>query len=55
MVYVKKTKKTRSITIDIELLNWLEEKVKAKEFGSVSHGIEKAITRLREQYEKKEG
>jgi Arc/MetJ-type ribon-helix-helix transcriptional regulator len=48
-------KKTRSITIDLELLKWLEDMVKAKEFGSVSHGIEKAITKLKEQYEKKEG
>jgi Arc/MetJ-type ribon-helix-helix transcriptional regulator len=47
-------KKTRSITIDLELLKWLEDMVKAKEFGSVSHGIEKAITKLKEQYEKKE-
>jgi len=46
-------KVTRSITIDKDLLEWLEDMVKKKEFGSVSHGIEKSITRLKEEYERK--
>jgi Arc/MetJ-type ribon-helix-helix transcriptional regulator len=47
-------KVTRSITIDKDLLKWLEDMVKKKEFGSVSHGIEKSITRLKEEYENRE-
>lgn len=44
-----KVKKT--ITIDKELLLWMEQKIKAKEFGAVSHCIEKALTRLKAEYE----
>ena len=40
-----KVKKT--ITIDKELLVWIEQKIKEKEFGSVSHCIEKALTKLK--------
>ena len=46
-----KVKKT--ITIDKELLEWTERKIKEKEFGSVSHAIEKALTLLHRQYEEK--
>lgn len=46
-----KVKKT--ITIDEELLEWLEKMMKLKEFGSASHGIEKALTKLKEDYEDK--
>ena len=45
-----KVKKT--ITIDEELLEWLEKMMKLKEFGSTSHGIEKALTKLKEEYDK---
>jgi Arc/MetJ-type ribon-helix-helix transcriptional regulator len=43
-----KLKKT--ISIDKELLDWLEQKIQEKEFGSLSHGIEKALTELRKKY-----
>jgi len=46
-----KVKKT--ITIDKELLDWIERKIKEKEFGSTSHAIEKALTRLKSEYEHK--
>ena len=45
-----KIKKT--ITMDKELLAWIEQKIKEKEFGSISHAIEKALTRLKAEYEK---
>ena len=44
-----KIKKT--ITIDKQLLEWVEQKIKEKEFGSISHAIEKAVTELRKKYE----
>jgi len=44
-----KVKKT--ITIDKELLEWIERKIKEKEFGSISHAIEKAVTELQKKYE----
>lgn len=46
-------KEKKTITIDKELLEWIEQKIKEKEFGSISHAIEKALTRLKREYEKK--
>jgi len=46
-----KVKKT--VTIDAELLKWIEKMIEAKEFGSLSHAIEKALVKLRKEYEKK--
>ena len=46
-----KVKKT--ITIDKELLEWIERKIKEKEFGSVSHCVEKALLHLKAEYEQK--
>ena len=46
-----KVKKT--IVLDKDLIEWIEDMIKKKEFGSISHGIQKALTRLKEQYEKK--
>lgn len=46
-----KLKKT--IAIDEDLYEWLLEKVKQKEFGSISHGIAKALVMLREYYQKR--
>ena len=48
-----KVKKT--IVLSKNLVQWIEEKIKEKEFGSVSHAIEKALTVLKAQYNKKEG
>jgi len=45
-----KTKKT--VTLDSELIEWLKQKIREKEFGSLSHGIEKALTKLKEEYKK---
>jgi Arc/MetJ-type ribon-helix-helix transcriptional regulator len=47
---IMKIKKT--VTLDIELIKWIEQKVKEKEFASVSHAIEKALFELKKHYEK---
>jgi len=38
-----------SIALDKEQLEWIEDMVSRKRFSSVSHGVEYAIERLREQ------
>jgi len=43
----------KTVTIDKELLDWLEEMVNCREFGSVSHGIEKALYKLKKEYDQK--
>jgi metal-responsive CopG/Arc/MetJ family transcriptional regulator len=40
-------KKQVTINIDEELLDWIEERIKEKQFATRSHGIEYAITRLK--------
>lgn len=47
-------KQTKTITLDRALLEWLEAMVEKKEFGSISHGIEKALARLKEEYERQD-
>ncbi len=46
-----KLKKT--IALDKDLYDWLLEMVREHEFGSISHGVTKALILLREQYRKK--
>jgi Arc/MetJ-type ribon-helix-helix transcriptional regulator len=46
-------KMPKTVTIDSELLEWLEGMIKVKEFGSLSHAIEKALYQLKKQYDKK--
>ena len=44
-----------TITIDKELLNWLDERIKEKVFANRSHGFEFLIkNRLNEELEKKD-
>lgn len=50
---IKKPKVTKTITINKELLEWIEEKIEEREFASVSHCVEKAVYRLKAEYEKK--
>jgi len=47
-----KVKKT--VTLDSDLIEWLEQQIEEKEFGSLSHAIEKGLTRLKREYEEKE-
>ena len=48
-------KNKKTVTLDSELIEWLEQKIKEKEFGSLSHAIEKGLTHLKREYERKEG
>ena len=42
-------RKKISVTIDEELLEWCRKKVESKRFRSVSHVIEYALLKLREE------
>jgi len=42
-------KTTKTITIDKDLLEWIEQQIKQKRFASVSHAIEKAIFELEQK------
>ena len=42
-------KRKVTITLNGSLLEWVQEKIKRKEFGSVSHAIEKALFDMRER------
>ena len=37
-----------AVTIDPDLLLWIDQEVKAKRFGSRSHAVEYSVTRLKE-------
>ncbi len=52
-IYGKTMKVKKTITIDKDLLEWIEQKIREKEFGAVSHAIEKALTLMKQQYEKR--
>jgi Arc/MetJ-type ribon-helix-helix transcriptional regulator len=41
------TKKKTSVSLDTELLAWIEKKIKEKKFASVSHAVEYALEKLR--------
>lgn len=41
----------KTITIDKELLDWIEQKIKEKEFASLSHAVEKALYELKKREE----
>jgi Arc/MetJ-type ribon-helix-helix transcriptional regulator len=46
-------KKKITITLDEDLLKFLEKKTKEKEFSSISHGIQRSVLRLKQESEKK--
>lgn len=47
----KQEKGRISITIDNKLLEWLNDQVKSKRFGTKSHGIEVALNVLKKKVE----
>lgn len=49
------TKVSKTVTIDKDLFEWVDRKIKEKEFGSLSHAIEKGLTLLKKQSEPKSG
>jgi Arc/MetJ-type ribon-helix-helix transcriptional regulator len=44
-------KVSKTVTIDKVLLDWVEKKIQEKEFGSLSHALEKGLTLLKKQSE----
>jgi len=42
-------KKKTSISLDEEQLNWIDSQIKTKRFASVSHAVEYALERLRQE------
>jgi len=50
---IRRPKVTKTITINRELLEWIEKKIEEREFASVSHCVEKAIFHLKREYEQK--
>lgn len=47
-------KKKKTIVLNSDLVEWIEEMIKKKEFASLSHAISKALFKLRESYKKRE-
>ena len=43
------TKKKTSVSLDDDLLAWIQSKIKTKKFSSVSHAIEYALEKLRRE------
>jgi Arc/MetJ-type ribon-helix-helix transcriptional regulator len=37
-----------SITLDSDLVKWLDQKIKTKKFANRSHGLEFAVSQLKE-------
>lgn len=37
-----------SVTIDIELIHWIEEQIKKQKFRNKSHAVEYALLKLKE-------
>lgn len=45
-------KQTKTITLDQDLLDWINKMIEQKEFANFSHAIEKALYKLKQTYEK---
>ena len=42
-------KKKTSVSLDDEILMWIEKKIKEKKFASVSHAVEYALEELKKR------
>jgi Arc/MetJ-type ribon-helix-helix transcriptional regulator len=42
-------KRKLSVTIDSELVNWVEERIKEKRFANISHALEYALFKLKQE------
>jgi Arc/MetJ-type ribon-helix-helix transcriptional regulator len=47
-------KQTITISLNDNLLEWVKTMIEKKEFASVSHAVQKALTLMKQQYDKKE-
>ena len=43
----------KTISIDEELVKWVESMIETKEFANFSHAVQKALYQLKESYETK--
>jgi len=41
------------VTLDPELFDWIQSKIKTKEFSNLTHAVERGLILLREKIEKK--
>jgi Arc/MetJ-type ribon-helix-helix transcriptional regulator len=48
-----RNKATIAISVDPQLLKWIDEQIKIKRFANRSHAFELGIQRLKEEAEKK--
>jgi Arc/MetJ-type ribon-helix-helix transcriptional regulator len=44
----------KSVTINKDLLDWIDKKIDEKEFASLSHAVEKGLYQLKKNYEHSE-
>ena len=45
--------KKRSVSIDPELFHWIESKIKEKRFSTISHAVNEALLKLKNEIESK--
>jgi len=43
----------RSVSIDPELFRWIESKIKEKRFSTISHAVNEALLKLKNEIESK--
>ncbi|MCK4349197.1 MAG: hypothetical protein KAW47_11340 [Thermoplasmatales archaeon] len=56
MARPKKTSRHKiktSITLEPELFDWIQSKIKSKEFANITHAVEKALLLLKEKMQGK--
>ena len=49
----KRKFKKATITIDEDLVIWVNDMIEKKEFSSLSHAVQKALYELKQKYENK--
>jgi hypothetical protein len=44
-------KRTKTISVDSKLVDWVNAEIEKKEFSSLSHAVEKALYELKRSYD----
>lgn len=50
---VERRKIKTGVTIDPDLFDWIQSKIKTKEFSNLTHAVERGLILLKEKMEKK--
>ncbi len=50
---IERRKIKTGVTIDPELFDWVQSKIKTKEFSNLTHAVERGLMLLKEKMEKK--